>query len=110
MDSRSDPTHARFGSQSASWLRHLTYERAVAAILVYGVAVRLVHYLAGRPLWRDEAALALNIVNRSFAGLIQPLDYNQAAPLGFLALEKATILVGGHSEYALRFWPLVFGS
>jgi hypothetical protein len=78
-------------------------------ILGIGVFIRLLEYLANRSLWFDEARIALNITNRSFAGLLQPLDYDQAAPIGFLFIERLAIEILGNSEYALRFWPLIVG-
>ena len=60
-------------------------------------------------MWRDEAALAMNIIERSYAGLLQPLDSYQAASLGFLLLEKTAVLALGGSEYALRLIPLLAG-
>ena len=65
-------------------------------IIVFGIVVRLVQYLSNRSLWADEAALALNIVNRSYSELGQPLDYDQAAPIGFLWLEKLAIDIFGN--------------
>jgi hypothetical protein len=53
--------------------------------------------------------LALNIVNRTFSELLQPLDYNQGAPIGFLIVEKLAIQTFGNNEYALRLFPLVSG-
>ncbi len=52
-------------------------------IIYFGILVRVVQYLSNRSLWNDEAALALNIVNRSYLELLQPLDYDQGAPIGF---------------------------
>jgi len=62
-----------------------------------------------RPVWYDEAMLALNIIHRSAAGLWTPLDYQQAAPIGFLMIEKLSVRMFGDSEYALRLPPLCFG-
>ena len=84
-------------------------DRVVLLALLIGVAVRAAHYLSGRSLWLDEAMIALNIDQRSFAQLAESLDFNQAAPLGFLWLEKLAVLPFGTSELALRFWPLVAG-
>lgn len=78
-------------------------------IVAVGGALRLIAYLGNRSLWRDEAALAMNIIERSYAGLLQPLDSYQVAPLGFLMLEKTAVLVLGSSEYALRLIPLLAG-
>lgn len=81
----------------------------VWAIICFGIFVRLVQYLYNRSLWADEAVLALNIVNRSYLELLQPLDYEQGAPLGFLMVEKLAVQVFGNSEYALRLFPLLSG-
>ncbi|MBW4467727.1 MAG: glycosyltransferase family 39 protein [Pegethrix bostrychoides GSE-TBD4-15B] len=88
--------------------QHLFQVLAVLGIL-FGVLVRLVQYLHRRSLWEDEANLALNIVNRSYLELLQPLDYNQAAPPLFLWIEKAAVQVFGNSEYALRLFPFICG-
>lgn len=81
---------------------------ALFAIL-FGVIIRCFQYLSNRSLWGDEASLALNIVDRSYLELLQPLDYNQAAPPGFLWIEKLAVQLFGNNEYALRFFPLIAG-
>lgn len=78
-------------------------------IICFGVILRLVQYLFNRSLWLDESFLALNIINRSFLELLQPLDYYQGAPIGFLMLEKYAVQSFGNSEYALRFVPFLSG-
>jgi len=78
-------------------------------IIGLGVVLRLVQYLFNRSLWFDESLLALNIIDRSFLGLLRLLDYNQGAPIGFLLLEKLVIQVFGQSEYALRLFPFLSG-
>jgi uncharacterized membrane protein len=86
------------------------WERAAAFLLiVFGVLLRVRQYLTGRSLWADEAMLALNIVNRSFAGMFQPLDYDQGAPIGFLLVEKIFNSILGKNELALRLFPLLIG-
>jgi 4-amino-4-deoxy-L-arabinose transferase-like glycosyltransferase len=57
----------------------------------------------------DEAALARNVIDRSWAELLGPLDYAQIAPPGFLWLAKAAVLAFGTGEYALRLVPLLSG-
>lgn len=80
------------------------------SIISIGVALRLIQYFLNRSLWIDEAFLALNITERSLPELLfQPLAYNQAAPIGFLLLEKLVTQGLGSSEYALRFVPLIAG-
>jgi hypothetical protein len=80
------------------------------AILLLGAAFRAAQYAADRSLWLDEAMLALNIVNRSFLELAQlPLEYDQAAPLGFLLSEKLLTTLFGNADYVLRILPLLSG-
>lgn len=79
------------------------------AIIVMGGILRLRQYFSGRSLWRDEAGLALNIVQRNFAGLLQPLGYEQGAPVGFLFLEKILILIFGNHDQVMRLVPLISG-
>jgi hypothetical protein len=71
--------------------------------------MRLAAYMALPSLWHDEAALALNVIERSFAALLRPLDYHQAAPVGFLLLEKLVTSIAGRSEWALRLVPFAAG-
>ncbi|MGD1715885.1 glycosyltransferase family 39 protein [Dapis sp. BLCC M172] len=78
-------------------------------IIAFGVAMRLIQYLANRSLWADEAVLALNIVNGSYLELLQPLDYDQGAPIGFLIVEKLAVQILGNNEYVLRFFPFICG-
>ncbi|MCS6926166.1 MAG: hypothetical protein NZ578_09740 [Candidatus Binatia bacterium] len=78
-------------------------------VIGIGVALRCLHYLSNRSLWLDEARLALNIVQKTFSQLFQPLDYGQAAPIGFLMIEKLAVLLLGNNEYALRLFPLLCG-
>ena len=82
---------------------------AIGVLLVMGFVLRLRQYLTGRSLWLDEAMLALNIVDRSFAGLFQPLDYDQGAPIGFLLVEKVLNLLFGDHEFVLRLFPFMAG-
>jgi dolichyl-phosphate-mannose-protein mannosyltransferase len=89
--------------------RLLRTEFSWGVIVAVGIVLRLRQYFANRSLWVDEASLALNIVDRSLRGLIQPLDYNQGAPSGFLFVEKFATLIMGNNEYGLRLFPLLSG-
>ena len=71
--------------------------------------MRCAQYLVNRSLWLDESLLALNIVHRTFSQLMQPLDYEQMAPLAFLMIERAAVQFFGNSEYALRLFPFLSG-
>ena len=79
------------------------------AVIAVGVPLRFYFYADRRSLWLDEVWLALNIVNRSLLGLTRPLDFGQSAPVGFLWVERAAVVVGGANELALRAFPLVAG-
>lgn len=88
----------------------ISWERFGGGILLLlGSVFRIRQYLTGRSLWLDEAMLALNIVNRTFTGLFQPLDYDQGAPIGFLLAEKIFNLLFGEHEFVLRLFPLLAG-
>ena len=78
-------------------------------IIIFAIIIRLIQYISNRSLWADEAVLALNIVNRSYSELTQPLDYDQVAPIGFLWIEKFLVNLLGNNEYALRLFPLIVG-
>jgi hypothetical protein len=93
-----------------SWFWSEAALRRLAGVaLVLGCLLRLLQYLLNRSLWLDEAYLALNILHRPWAGLLQPLDNHQGAPIIFLILEKSASLYLGSSEYALRLLPLLAG-
>lgn len=78
---------------------------AVVALVVFGIGLRGVALAGDRNLWIDESMLALNLVERAPARLLDPLDWNQGAPVGFLLLTKAAIAQFGASEVGLRLVP-----
>lgn len=94
-------------SKRVSWL--LNAKTLLWLIIFLGILLRLNSFLSARSLWLDEAKLALNIVDRSFSGLFEPLNYDQGAPLGFLMIEKLAITIFGNNEYALRLFPFFCG-
>jgi hypothetical protein len=63
-------------------------------------------FIVNRSFWQDEAMLAINIINRPFIGLLQPLDYGQVAPVLFLLIEKIFATILTNSEYGFRLFPL----
>lgn len=103
------PEWSHMATHGASVVKGMSIrQRAViVALLGLGVALRLRPYLANRSLWLDESFLALNVMERDFAGLARPLDYDLAAPLGFLWAERLAINLLGSSEYALRAFPVL---
>src|SRR5580700_337675 len=93
--------------ESGDWPRRMT--TAGWLLVAVGAAIRLRLYLQNRSLWVDEAMVSLNIIHRPIAQLWRPLDDHQAAPLGWLLLQKFSITLFGSSEYALRLVPLIAG-
>src|SRR5437667_5398037 len=88
------------------WWRGVDFAGIIASI----GAVLLVYQWAGaRPLWLDEQMIAINLRERGLASLTGPLWLGQSAPFGWLALQRAVILVLGTGERALRLVPLIFG-
>jgi hypothetical protein len=81
----------------------------ILGIVGFGIILRIAQYAANGSLWLDEALLALNIVDRSFIELMQPLNYNQGAPIGFLFIEKFAIQILGNTDYVFRLFPFVAG-
>src|SRR5262245_48788213 len=77
----------------------------LTALVLVGGGMRLAALLADRCLWLDECMLALNLVNRAPRELLNPLDYNQGAPVGFLLAVKAVISLFGVAEWSLRLVP-----
>jgi len=81
------------------------YAWLVVAVVCFGIALRIAALCSDRCLWIDEAMLALNILERSPARLLEPLDRNQGAPIGFLLAVKAATELFGPQEWALRLVP-----
>ncbi|HVX66730.1 MAG TPA: hypothetical protein VHA11_09025 [Bryobacteraceae bacterium] len=82
-----------------------------AVIVLAGIALRVRLFVSEISLRLDECSLALNILSRSLADLMKPLDYAQGAPLLFLWVQRL-VLAASHStsELALRLVPVLSGS
>ncbi|MGD8562596.1 MAG: glycosyltransferase family 39 protein, partial [Desulfarculaceae bacterium] len=92
-----------------SKLPKLAGSRLAFLIVITGICLRLIQYLFNRSLWWDESLLALNIINTPLEKLFEPLAHNQAAPPGFLFLERFWVWALNAHEYALRLVPLLAG-
>ncbi|MGL6094381.1 MAG: hypothetical protein ACRC7O_01095 [Fimbriiglobus sp.] len=88
------------------WKRLVPAAVVWAAVLA-GFALRGYCYARNPSLWIDEAMLALNVVYRSPSQLLEPLDLNQGAPVGFLLASKAAVAAFGGGEFALRLIPFL---
>ena len=72
-----------------------------------GVGARVATALGPGSLWWDELDTALNVTQRDWGELLDPLGKQQIAPIGFIAAEKAgTSLLSG--DLGLRLFPLLF--
>jgi hypothetical protein len=78
-------------------------------IALIGIALRISQYAHDRSLFLDEAFVATSIAERSTAELLQPLQFDQRAPAGFLVCVKVATLCLGRSDLVLRLVPLVSG-
>ena len=79
------------------------------AIVLLGALLRLIFFAVDRPLWIDEAMLAVNLVERDYSALGKPLDYGQVAPIGYLYVERFLLESFGNTEKVLRIPSLVAG-
>ena len=76
-------------------------------LIAMGIALYLIQFFSNRSLWLDEAFIANNIISRNFLQLLNPLDYNQVAPIGFLLFTKLFSFIIPNSELGLRAFPLL---
>src|SRR6266702_8275167 len=72
-------------------LRILRSRELIIFLVCLGTLLRVSQYFANRSLWHDEALLALNLVDRPLSHAARPLDFGQAAPVGFLLAEGIAI-------------------
>jgi hypothetical protein len=78
---------------------------ALLLVIAAGIGLRAFHYFRDPSMWHDEAALVLNVLQKSFAELLGPLRFAEAAPPLFLWAERAFSLTIGDSTFALRLIP-----
>ena len=78
-------------------------------LIAAGVSLWLINWWAARPLFLDEANVARNLYDRSFAGLFLPLDHRQYAPPLYLVLAKVCGELFGYGERSLRLPALLGG-
>ncbi len=78
-------------------------------LIALGIVFRVGEYLSNRTYWMDEMTLSSSIQHSLSAGFFAPLIRTQLAPPGFLAIERAALLVLGDSRYSLRLYPLLCG-
>jgi hypothetical protein len=79
----------------------------LVALVLVGLALRGYHYARDPAVWHDEAALLVNVLEKTFGELLGPLRWAEAGPPLFLWLERAVFLVLGEGTYALRLVPFL---
>ena len=72
------------------------------AMVILGLAWRIVRFTLHFPLWGDEAFIVANLYHRGFADMFKPLEHAQIAPLAFMWAELAVSRLLGFSVLALR--------
>src|ERR1700683_3634238 len=87
----------------AAIARRLYFDGLIPLALLIGICLRTREWLFDKSLWLDELMVTYSITRRSFAGLVAPLSFNQAGPVGWLWAERASIDLFGHNDLALRF-------
>jgi len=91
-----------------------TPERAATIVawiaIVGGIAARAWAVSQRGSMWLDEASLALNVMTRGYGDLLRPLDWGQAAPVGFLWIERALAFHAEVPDAWLRVVPWVSGA
>src|SRR5262245_34190114 len=80
-------------------------EALVWVFVAIGIALRTWQMAGGASLWLDELDVARNIAQRSYAGLLRPLDYGQVAPPILLIVMKALWSLLGRADWTLRILP-----
>jgi hypothetical protein len=78
-------------------------------IAIAAGALILYQWAVARPLWLDEEMLAINVRERGLLDLGGRLSLGQAAPYGWLVLERLAYATFGSGERSMRVLPLAFG-
>lgn len=78
-------------------------------LILLGILLRLVIYFQNRDLIIDEANIVRNLSERGFLALLQPLDYEQYAPVLFIWIEELASLLFGYGPFGLKLFPLLSG-
>jgi hypothetical protein len=100
-----DPTDSAFETEAGApnaWVARATW-----GFVALGLLIRLVRFLVVYPIWPDEAFVAANLLHRDYAGLLNPLEFGQIAPILFLWIELAVGRFLGMWEWSLRLFPTI---
>jgi hypothetical protein len=78
-------------------------------LVAAGVLARVVRFIGDRPLWADEASVALMVLERTPSELLVPQLDDPVTPVGFLLATNASTWLFGGGELALRLVPFASG-
>ena len=81
----------------------------LACATVAGTALKAYQWYFSRPLWVDEQMVLLNVRDRAVSDLGGSLWMDQAAPLGWLVLQRGVVTMVGTSDRDIRALPVLFG-
>ena len=95
--------HDRVPGIGKTLVLRLYFDWLIPVSLLVGLYLRTREWLFDKSLWLDELMVTYSITHRSFLGLLTPLNFNQAAPIGWLWAEHASIRLFGVNDMALRF-------
>jgi hypothetical protein len=87
----------------------VTIDSLAWGLVALGTIACLLRYGLRFPIWPDEAFIALNVARRDVAGILEPLQFHQAAPPLFLLQETVLTHILRFNEWTLRAMPLLFG-
>src|SRR5665213_1183578 len=78
------------------------------AIVTFGLVIRTIVYRRNYSLMLDECAISLDTLQGNLASFVHTLPRDQAAPLGFLLLQKSIFHSFGMNDYTTRIIPFCF--
>ena len=81
--------------------------RWLFAAVMLGLLLRGYHYLRCPPVWQDEAALVVNVLQLSPGEMFGHLIHSEAAPPLFLVVERLAVDLLGDGVLALRLVPVL---
>lgn len=83
------------------------YFWSLGLIFVLAILLRLDLCIFNRSFWFDEAALAINVLDKGFFDLFKELSYYQSAPPMFLFETKMLVEIFPLSEFTFRTIPFL---
>lgn len=89
--------------------KNILFVTTISLVFLVGIIFRILFFSYARPFWNDESAVALNLVNRSYAALFLPLDFSQLTPPLYSVCCKFCSIFISKEEFAFRL-PALFCS